>query len=431
MRADDHPPRLLLVCPQLSYRTGAFLQAARELGVDTLIASTGEQALVGTLDDGLRIDLNDLPNSLDRIAREAAQRPFSGVVGTDDSTVELAHRVSRRLGLRGNTPEAAIYARRKDKARERLRHSDVPVPDHQRMSLAAAITGTAPDIPFPVVVKPLALSGSQGVIRADDTLAFQAACLRIQTIVENETAGTRAIEERSQVLVEKYIPGAEIALEGMLNNGQLSVLAVFDKPEPLTGPYFEETYYITPSRLPAKLQQRVASCVSSACDAYGLTEGPVHAELRIDDHQDIYIVEVAARTIGGECARLLSFGTGASLEQLVIAQAIGFLLSFEPPEVAAGVLMIPTPKAGILRRVEGVLAAERVPCIEEVVISRREGYELVPLPEGNSYLGFMFARAPTPAQVEAALREAHGKLNIVTAPLWKAQVSWSASITAG
>ncbi len=222
-------------------------------------------------------------------------------------------------------------------------------------------------------------------------------------------------DEREQLLVESFIPGEEIAIEGLLSAGRLHVLAVFDKPEPLDGPFFEESYYVTPSRLPKALLDRATRRLAEACAAYGLREGPVHAELRLHDGE-AWIVEVAARTIGGDCARLLSFGTGRSLEELVLRHALGWPLALDRPAGAAGVLMIPTPAAGTLRRVEGVLAARQVPGIEDLMISIREGYELTPLPEGGAYLGFMFAHADTPAEVETALREAHACLNVVIAP---------------
>ncbi len=207
-------------------------------------------------------------------------------------------------------------------------------------------------------------------------------------------------------------------MEGLLTRGRLEILAIFDKPDPLDGPYFEETYYVTPSRLEATVQAAIQQQVQNACRAYGLREGPIHAECRVNE-EGAWILEVAARTIGGLCGQLLRFGTGYSLEELVLAHAMARPLSKDLNREGAGVLMIPVPQAGILRRVEGVMAAQRVPYVEEVVIQVREGYELVPWPEGSSYLGFIFARAPTPEQAERALREAHSCLNIVVAPLWK------------
>jgi biotin carboxylase len=262
------------------------------------------------------------------------------------------------------------------------------------------------------VVKPLALSGSRGVIRADTPAALSEACERIGRILTE----VHDPYERGHVLVEGFVPGPEVALEGILEAGRLRVLALFDKPDPLDGPFFEETYYVTPSRLPAQVRAGVAARVQEACRAYGLIRGPVHAEARLHAG-DAWVLEVAARTIGGQCARLLHFGTGRGLEELVLAQASGLPLALEPPAEAAGVLMIPTPRAGLLRRVEGVLAALRVPFVEDVEISVREGYVLVPLPEGSAYLGFVFARAPTAELAERALREAHARLTVVTVPL--------------
>ncbi|MGW8229337.1 MAG: ATP-grasp domain-containing protein, partial [Gammaproteobacteria bacterium] len=243
---------------------------------------------------------------------------------------------------------------------------------------------------------------------------------RIQAMLQQETHLDPDVARL--LLVETFIPGAEVAVEGMLTAGKLRVLTVFDKPDPLDGPYFEETYYTTPSRHGPDVLDSLEQTVQAACTTYGLREGPVHAECRLNA-DGVWLLEVAARTIGGLCGRLLQFGTGYSLEELVLAQAMGKDLPIEIAQQGSGVLMIPIPKAGILKRVEGILAAQRIPYIESVEIQIREGHELVPLPEGSSYLGFIFARAPSAAQAEAALRAAHACLNIVVAPLWKVNVA--------
>jgi biotin carboxylase len=408
------PPRLLLISPRYSYRIAAYLHAAEDLGIDVLVASNGKHSLIGALKEGLHIEPANLRTSLERILRAGDARPFSGVVGSDDESVELAYRVAQALNLPGNPPAAALYARRKDLARTRLKDAGLPIPVFALIDIDRAAAGELPEVPFPLVIKPLSMSASRGVIRADDAEAFYAAIQRIRPIVE----GLGSHEERNTLLAEAYLTGVEVALEGILTDGELSVLALFDKPDPLEGPFFEETYYITPSHLKAQVQQQIADRVAEACAAYGLREGPVHAELRINE-EDIWIVEVAARTIGGQCGRLLRFGTGHTLEQLVVSYAVGRPLPLETQTEAAGVLMIPIPRAGVLRRVEGILAAQKVPYIEDIEISVREGYELVPLPEGDSYLGFMFARAPTAETAEQALREAHSRLKIITAPIWK------------
>ena len=444
------PRRILLIAPHGSYRTAPFLAAAKTRGIEVLIASEAKHSLVSAYAQGLHLNLDDPQASLQTILREAQRQPFAAVLGCDDASTELAALAASELGLPHNPTTAVRLARRKDLARERLTKAGVPVPRHWRLDLTRPLAAQIEDIRFPCVLKPVALSASRGVIRADNFDELTHAAARIQVLLAR--AGLHDAEERETILVEEFIPGFEVAVEGLLTHGQLDILTIFDKPDPLNGPYFEETYYITPSRLDAPTQQALRATISAACAAYGLCEGPIHAECRINE-KGIWILEVAARTIGGLCGRLLRFGTGSSLEELVLLHALG-----ERPELnseaasgpsnmagrtseasrasvsdrgprlgpigeagGAGVLMIPIPQAGILRRVEGVLAAEKVPYIEEVVIDVREGYELVPLPEGASYLGFIFARAPSAAQAEAALRTAHACLHVVVMPLWKGE----------
>jgi biotin carboxylase len=370
---------------------------------------------VGEIAAGLHVDLHR-PDALPVLLQANQARPFSGVVATDDASVELASLVAQALNLPHNPPHAAKLSRRKDMSRQALQQAGVQVPAFRIIDLDTPIMQQLQGVDFPCVIKPLAMSASRGVIRADDPAAAVSACMRVQAMLRDE-AGWDAFTD-THVLVESFIPGPEVALEGLLQRGRLQVLAIFDKPDPLDGPYFEETYYITPSRHTPAVLQRLVDCVQAACAAHGLQEGPVHVEARLPPGGCV-IMEVAARTIGGECARLLDFGTGHSLETLVISHAIAMPLPFEPHPGGAGVLMLPITTAGILRRIEGITAARAVPWIEDILISRRDGYELVPLPEGSSYLGFMFARAPTAAQAEAALREAHACLKVVTAPLMR------------
>lgn len=416
------PPRVLVVAPHGSYRTAPFIDAARRLGAQVLIASEGRHSVVSAYAEGLHIRFDDPQGSLATVLAEAEQAPFAGVIGTDDASTEFAARVAGRLGLAHNEPSAVRVARRKDLARARLAEAGVRVPDHRRVSLSAAASPAAQvaGLGYPVVVKPLALSASRGVIRADGPDQLERACQRVRRLLGAEQ-GLEA-EAREHVLVERFVPGEEVALEGMLRGGELQVLAVFDKPDPLEGPYFEETYYVTPSRLAPGRQAQLADTVAAACRAYGLSEGPVHAECRINE-AGVWVLEVAARTIGGLCSRLLRVGTGYGLEELVLAHAMGGRLEAEPEEGGAGVLMIPITQGGVLKRVEGLLEARRVPFVEDIQIQIREGNEVVPLPEGASYLGFIFARAPTPAEAEQALRRAHACLNVVVAPLWRIQVA--------
>ncbi len=410
-------PRFLLVAPRDSYRSAPYIAAARKLDVDVLIASEGNHSLSGLDAPGVKIDLNDVPASLRSLLAAAHEGAFAGVIGTDDTSAELAVAAGIQFNLPHNPLAAVRLARRKDLARAHLANASVMVPRHWRIDGNQPLAPQIEKILYPCVVKPVALSASRGVIRADNPERLLHAIARIRTMLATEPPG----DERDSLLIEEFIPGAEVAMEGLLTDGQLEVLALFDKPEPLDGPFFEESYYITPSRHAPAVQEQIALRVAEACAAYGLRQGPIHAECRINT-QGVWILEVAARTIGGLCGRLLRFGTGYGLEELVLMHALGRRPDTRTGAGGAGVLMIPTPEAGILRRVEGILAAQAVPYIEEVVIDVREGYELVPLPEGASYLGFIFARAPSAEAAEAALRAAHACLRVVVAPLWKGGV---------
>lgn len=410
-----HTGTVLIVAPHGSYRTQAFIAAAGRIGVNTLIASQGKHSVVSAYAQGIHIDFRTPDAALQALLHAAQQHDIAGVIGTDDGSTELAAQLAQQLRLPHNDPAAVRLARRKDLARAQLARHGVNKPAHQLLDLQAPLLAQRM-LDYPVVIKPLALSASQGVIRADDDTQFIAAVTRVQHLLQ--ALPDLEPHTRRYVLLEQFVPGAEIAVEGMLCAGRLHILAVFDKPDPLEGPFFEETYYITPSRLLAAQLDDVSKVIQAACDAYGLREGPVHAELRINA-QGVFVLEVAARTIGGMCGRLLRFGTGYSLEELVLAHATGRALPAGGDDGAAGVLMIPIPQAGILKRIEGLLDTQRVPFIEDIDIQIREGHELVPLPEGNSYLGFIFARAPTPQQAEQALRDAHARLNIVVAPLWR------------
>lgn len=375
------------------------------------MASEGEFTLAA--EGGLRVDLGDEEKALESI-RAAARREggFAAVVAPDDATVELAGRVASELGLAGNPPGAARLSRRKDLARACLAAAGVRVPEFRVLDLRRPLDLSG--IPFPCVIKPIAMSASRGVIRADDAAELAAAVGRVRTIVSS----ARDEEERSLLLVETFVPGREVAVEGLLHGGRLEVLAIFDKPDPLDGPFFEESIYVTPSRIGRVAEERIVECVRRAVAAFGLVSGPVHAELRWNT-REAWLLEAAARTIGGECSRLLRFSAGHSLEEVVLAAAMGRRLPRGLDSAAAGVMMLPTPRSGTLRRVEGVFDALGVPGVDEVSISAGTGVELVPLPEGGAYLGYVFARGETPGGVESSLREAAGRLRIVIAPMWR------------
>ncbi len=385
------------------------------MGLSVQIASRGKHSLISEVHDGLHVDLDDQVAALADILQQAEKTPFAAVLGSDDSTVELAALAAKRLGLPHNPPAAAKLTRRKDLARAHLARRGCAVPAHGLINLEQELNPQLENIHWPCVLKPVNLSASRGVIRANNPAEFYAAVTRIKKII----AESADEFEQQHLLVEEYIEGVEVAYEGYLQNGELTNLSLFDKPDPLTGPFFAETIYVTPSQLDETTQVKIHQCVDQACQAYGLMTGPIHAELRIDK-RGAWILEVACRTIGGDCARSLD-QDDFNLEEMTLALAMGKTIHTQPPKDARGVMMIPITQGGILRRVEGLSAAQKVEHIETVDITIRDGHELIPLPEGNQYPGYIFARAKTPGAVIKALREAYSKLNFVVAPAIRLQ----------
>ena len=422
-------PRLLLLLPTATYRTAAFVEAARRLGVELTVASERPSTFQDANPRGLlTLHLSDPARAAGEARAFAQEHPLQGVVGVDDDTAVVAAAIAGDLGLVGNDVAAAQAARDKHEQRTLLAAAGVPVPRFTRYGVDEDPRLLAAGVSYPCVLKPLRLAASRGVIRADTPEAFVAVFERVKRILKDagcETRDAGGVEGDASryLLVEDFVPGGEYALEGLLVAGELRVLALFDKPDPLDGPYFEETIYVTPSRLPADQQRAVAACAERAAAALGLREGPVHAELRVNASGP-WVIELAARPIGGRCSGALRFGTGdsglgtgASLEEIIVRHALGMPIpSFEREPTASGVMMIPVPTGGgVLREVRGVEAARALPQVEEVVITAHPGQELVPWPEGARYPGFIFARGETPDAVEAALRAAHQRLQFVVA----------------
>ena len=406
------PPlaRLLLLLPTRTYRTEAFVTAAHGLGVDLVCASERPSTLEDLAPDSLlTLDFDDPDAAAGQVADWRRRRPIDAVVGVDDQTATAAAAIAERLGLRTSPVAAVAAARNKYEMRQCLAAAGLPVPRFRRIALKDDPFLAARGVGFPCVLKPLALSASRGVIRANTVDQFIAAFRRIVALLERDDVGATG-DAAHYLLAEEYIPGVEVALEGVLTGGRLQTLALFDKPDPLEGPFFEETIYVTPSRLPAAVQHAIADATARAAAALGLEEGPVHAELRVNEH-GAWVIELAARSIGGLCSRTLRFGTGMTLEELILRHALGWpIASYDRETRATGVMMIPIPRAGRLRAVQGVAEATSVPAVEEVAITAHVGQEVLPLPEGWQYLGFIFARADSSDEVEKALRAAHAQL---------------------
>lgn len=418
--------RLLLLTTTTGYQTRAFVQAAEKLGIAVVFGTDRCHVLDDPWQDGaLALKFENPDESARKIIEHARRLPVHSIVALGDSTPPTAARAAETLGLLFHRPETSDICRDKYRSRQRMRECGLSVPRFVRFRIDADPTaivrlGVAP-IGFPCVLKPLTLSASCGVIRANNAQEFISAFQRIRSLLRSPEVRVRGDEACDYLQVEEYIEGEEIAVEGLVDHGRLRVLALFDKPDPLVGPFFGESIYVTPSRLPLETQAAVMEELRRAVQALGLYHGPLHAELRINNRGS-WILEVAARSIGGLCSRALRFRApdqdeSISLEELIIRLAMGEdVEAIRREEAAAGVMMIPVPGAGIFQRVEGVEEACRTPGVEDIVITARPNQRLTPLPAGAIYPGFIFARGPSPEVVEQALRDAHQKLRFVLSP---------------
>jgi biotin carboxylase len=388
-------PHLLLFAATTGYQIRIFAEAARRLGVELTLATDRCHVLEDPWNDrALPVKFDRIPESVESLKGLA----FDGVAAVGDRPAVLAAAAAEALGVPYHPPGAAQACNDKYLARQIYRAAGLPVPQFFRASLESAPQDLAMGAPYPCVLKPLGLSASRGVIRANDPREFTEAFQRIRKMGEK------------YLQVESYIPGREFAIEGLVTAGRFQPLAIFDKPDPLEGPYFEETIYVTPSREPEAIQAELLATAARAVRALDLRHGPVHLELRHNE-AGAWMLEAAARPIGGLCARALRFAPDMPLEELILRHALGESIArTEPADPASGVMMIPIPKGGIYESVEGLDQARAIAGVEDVVITAKEGQHLIPLPEGASYLGFLFARENTPAAVESALRRAHGEL---------------------
>jgi len=411
--------RVLLLLPTTGYRNNDFLAAAKRLGVEIVAAANYCHQLAPSwgLTPIMALHFDRPEQAADAVLGEIDGN-LDAVLAVDDSGVELAALLSARLGLPANSAAAVRQVRDKLAFRRLQREREFLCPEFHYLPSGSDPRKRFPELKFPVVVKARRLSGSRGVIRADDFGGLMQAVNRVRAIQ------SRADRDAGELglIIEDFIPGREYALEGALERGELTTLALFDKPDPLDGPYFEETLYITPSRLPEALQDRIHLEVARACRAAGLTTGPVHAEVRVHA-QGIWILEVAARSIGGLCGRVLTHFLGMSLEEWILRQAVAEPLAIASVGGAAGVMMIPIPRRGIYRGLEGLAAAQSVPGITDVAITVEPGQIITPPPDGASYLGFIFATAASPADAEMALRTAHRRLQLDIRPEYPAALA--------
>jgi predicted ATP-grasp superfamily ATP-dependent carboligase len=418
-----HPSkRLLLFTAKLGYQTRSFENSAHKLGVQLVYVTDRCHQLEDPWGDRAIAVHFETPEVAAYTVMEALRgQDVSGILALGDRPAAAAAYAARGLGIRYNHPAAVEACRSKLRMTEVFRDAGLLVPWFRNLSIDPTPEPVLLRISYPCVLKPLSLSASQGVARANNHEEFFAAAARIRRLLKSpEILATREAN-LDQMLVEGYIPGREVAIEGLLSDGVLKVLAIFDKPDPLEGPYFEETIYVTPSRLPESVQRTIEKCARDAVRALGLSHGPIHAEFRINE-DGVWPLEVAPRPIGGLCARALRFSLdGASepigLEELLVRHAMELPGWNSPREqIASGVMMIPVPKSGILEGVSGEELARSIPGITELAITARLHDAIAAWPEGSSYLGFLFARGSTPEKVERALREAHEKLSFTITP---------------
>ena len=403
---------VVLVATTTGYQIRSFGEAAEKLGVRLIFASDRcDQLEDPWWDAAIPIRFHELGRSTEAVVSALSASPPQGVLAVGDRPTLLAARIADAFGLPGNPPHASAASRNKLASRDAWRSAGLLTPAYRVVPLEGDAHTFARAARFPVVIKPLALSGSRGVMRADNHEQFVERFERLRVLLESPDVRSERDAVHARALIEAFIPGREFAVEGVLTRGALTPFAIFDKPDPLDGPFFEETIYLTPSRATERDRQAIIDAVAAATRALGLWHGPIHAECRLND-TGVYVLEVAARPIGGLCSKALRFTDDrVSLEEVLLRHAIGEDVSgFVREESASGVMMIPIPKRGIFRGIDGVDEARGIDGIEEILVTAKPDVLLLPLPEGRSYLGFIFARSQDPTMVERALREAHARL---------------------
>ena len=413
-------PRVLILSTTTGYQLRSFGDAAADLGVELTFATDRCHALDDPWRDAaVAVRFHEEDASVEAVMAAAADRPVDGVIAVGDRPVVLAARVAEALGLPWHPPHAARASAHKRLSRERLAAAGLPIPGYISTTVDADPIGIARRARYPAVIKPVSLSGSRGVIRVDTPQALVEAFQRVATLLARPEIRALRTGSEHEILVEDFIAGREYAVEGLMSRGELSCLAIFDKPDPLDGPFFEETIYVTPPRADGAVTGTIVAAVGAAAAALGLTDGPIHAEARVGPSGTagppcVHVLEVAARPIGGLCSRVLRFTStrlsSVSLEHVLLTHALGERAVPARDELAAAVMMIPIPRRGILRSVAGEDRARAVPHVEDVRITAKQDQLLEPLPEAGSYLGFVFARAPLSSEAEAAVREAHRRL---------------------
>jgi biotin carboxylase len=404
--------RILLLLPTSTYRTSAYMEAASRLGLDIVVGTEISQSLAHLAPKrNLKVNIFRPDKAVTQIMAFHEKYPLDAIAGVDEDTVLISAMAREKIGLPFNPIEGMRAVRNKFLFRQAIANSGLTSPDFRLSDLNELKYGIG-DMHYPVVLKPLLLSGGRGVVRVDSDENLRSVVTMLEKILSDRKIQIRSAEYHKKILVESYIDGEEVAVEGLLIDGKFHLFAIFDKPDPLTGPYFAETIYATPSLHSVETQKQIITTVTATAEHLGLRHGPVHAELRFNS--DVcFIVELANRPIGGLCSRILRFENNQTLEQVVLRHAAGLALDqIAREEKASGVMMIPIPRGGIFKGVRGVEAAKKVDQIEDVVITIPPGDKICPLPWSSRYLGFIFARGDDPAKITEAIRQSFAKLTI-------------------
>ena len=405
---------VILIIPSASYRTGPFMNAIRKLDLKVLVISDKSQVFSGKYPDNLIIiNFNHWKDKSVEISKWAKNNGLKAVIGVDEESIVLAANLSNFLNVDHNSIESVLLTKNKYLMRTELKKTGLCSPWFKIFSIYESSNKIINEISFPCVIKPTFLSGSRGVMRVNTKKELSEGIKTLNELLSLDELRKRAGKQSDYIMIEEYIPGKEVAIEGIVSEGKLTMLAIFDKPELLEGPTFEETIIVTPSVLTKKIQYSLLETLQVVVKALGIVKGPVHAEARINRNGN-YILECASRSIGGLCSKVLEFQGGISLEELILRSYLG--RNIEKSKLignARGVMMMPTEKKGILKEIGGVKDALVVNGVTDLQITVKPGEKLQPLPKGDRYLGFIFAEGNNQEFVINALKNAWSKIEIV------------------
>ena len=405
---------VILIIPSASYRTSAFITAVKKLDLKVLVISDKSQVFSGKYPDNLIImNFHHWKDRLDEISEWSERNGLKAVIGVDEESIVLAANISNYLNKEHNPVDSVLLTKNKYLMRIELKKAGICSPWFKRFPVHESPKKIINEIIFPCVIKPTFLSASRGVIRVNTIKELSDGFKTLNDLLSLEEIRKRGGDQSDWILVEEYIPGKEVAIEGIVSEGKLKVLAVFDKPEPLVGPTFEETIFVTPSILPEKTLYSLFETAEIAVNTLGIVKGPVHIEIRINSSGN-YILECASRSIGGICSNVLEFHGGMSLEELILRSYLGRNVEkTKLTDTARGVMMMPNEKSGILKEIRGVEDALNVKGVTDLQITLKPGENLEPLPKGDRYLGFIFAEDKDQELVIKALKNAWSKIAVV------------------